>query len=80
MAQMKPRTLSGFMELLPGRQVQFDRMVDILRKTYSLYGFTPLTLPSLKPAKSCWPRVAERLRNRSTALPREILISPCASI
>ena len=29
MAQIKPRTLSGFMELLPARQVQFDRMVEI---------------------------------------------------
>ena len=48
MAQIKPRTLSGFMELLPARQVQFDRMVEILRKSYSLYGFTPLdTLLSL---------------------------------
>ena len=48
MAQMKPRTLSGFMELLPARQVQFDRMVEILRKTYSLYGFTPLDTPAIE--------------------------------
>ena len=48
MAQMKPRTLSGFMELLPARQVQFDRMVDILRKNYSLYGFTPLDTPAIE--------------------------------
>ena len=32
MAQVKPRTLSGFMELLPERQVQFDRMVEELRR------------------------------------------------
>ncbi len=48
MAQIKPRTLSGFMELLPQRQVQFDRMVDTLRKTYSLYGFTPLDTPAIE--------------------------------
>ena len=48
MAQIKPRTLSGFMELLPARQVQFDRMVETLRKTYSLYGFTPLDTPSIE--------------------------------
>ena len=48
MAQMKPRTLSGFMELLPARQVQLDRMVEILRKTYSLYGFTPLDTPAIE--------------------------------
>ena len=51
MAQIKPRTLSGFMELLPARQVQFDRMVDILRKTYSLYGFTPLDTPAIEAAE-----------------------------
>ena len=48
MAPIKPRTLSGFMELLPARQVQFDRMVDILRKSYSLYGFTPLDTPAIE--------------------------------
>ena len=42
MAKVQPRTLSGFMELLPARQVQFDRMVDTLKKIYALYGFTAL--------------------------------------
>ena len=27
MSKVQPRTLSGFMELLPARQAQFDRMV-----------------------------------------------------
>lgn len=48
MERIKPRTLSGFMELLPKRQVQFDRMVDELRRTYSLYGFTPLDTPAIE--------------------------------
>lgn len=48
MEQIKARTLSGFMELTPPRQVQFDRMVDSLRKTYSLYGFTPLDTPLIE--------------------------------
>ena len=48
MANVQPRTLSGFMELLPARQVQFDRMVAILRETYSLYGFTPLDTPLIE--------------------------------
>ena len=51
MAHIKPRTLSGFMELLPARQVQFDRMVEILRKSYSLYGFTPLDTPAIEAAE-----------------------------
>ena len=38
MNQIKPRTLSGFMELLPAPQMQMERMMEILRRTYSLYG------------------------------------------
>ena len=48
MAIQKPRTLSGFMELLPGDQVLFDRMVALLRESYSLYGFTPLDTPAIE--------------------------------
>ncbi|HIT32035.1 MAG TPA: histidine--tRNA ligase [Candidatus Enterenecus stercoripullorum] len=48
MARQKPRTLSGFMELLPEKQVQFDRMMELLRRSYSLYGFTPLDTPIIE--------------------------------
>ena len=48
MAKMTPRTLSGFMELLPQPQQQMERMMQILRETYSLYGFTPLDTPILE--------------------------------
>ena len=48
MERIKPRTLSGFMELLPKEQVLFDRMVEELRNTYSLYGFTPLDTPAIE--------------------------------
>ena len=36
------------MELLPARQVQFERMAEELRRTYSLYGFTPLDTPIIE--------------------------------
>ena len=48
MAKVQPRTLSGFMELLPARQAQFDRMADTLKKTYALYGFTGLDTPLIE--------------------------------
>ena len=48
MAKMTPRTLSGFMELLPAPQQQMERMMEVLRKTYSLYGFTPLDTPVIE--------------------------------
>ena len=48
---IKPRTLSGFMELLPGKQIQFERMVEILRTTYASYGFAPLDTPVIEDAQ-----------------------------
>ena len=48
MEKLKPRTLSGFMELLPAPQQQMERMMDILRRTYALYGFTPLDTPLIE--------------------------------
>ena len=51
MERIKPRTLSGFMELLPAPQTQFERMLEKLRATYSLYGFTPLDTPIIESAE-----------------------------
>ena len=38
MERIRPRTLSGFMELLPQKQAKMERMMQVLRDTYSLYG------------------------------------------
>ena len=46
--KVAPRTLSGFMELLPAPQRQMERIMEILRETYSLYGFTPLDTPAIE--------------------------------
>ena len=48
MEKMKPRTLSGFMELLPAPQQQMERIMEVLRRTYALYGFTPLDTPLIE--------------------------------
>jgi histidyl-tRNA synthetase len=48
MSRIKPRTLSGFMELLPEEQVYFEKMAEKLRQVYSLYGFTPLDTPLIE--------------------------------
>ena len=48
---IKPRTLSGFMELLPAKQIQFERMAAILRDTYASYGFAPLDTPVIEDAQ-----------------------------
>ena len=51
MAIIRPRTLSGFMELLPGKQLQFERMTQVLRDTYASYGFAPLDTPVIEDAQ-----------------------------
>ena len=51
MAKVEPRTLSGFMELLPAPQVKMEKMMEVLRKSYSVYGFTPLDTPVIESAE-----------------------------
>ena len=51
MEKIRPRTLSGFMELLPQKQQQMERFFQVLRETYSLYGFTPLDTPVIESAE-----------------------------
>ena len=51
MERIKPRTLSGFMELLPQKQQKMEKMMQVLRDTYSLYGFTPLDTPVIEDAQ-----------------------------
>ena len=48
MSKIQPRTLSGFMELLPAPQQQMEHIMAVLRETYSLYGFTPLDTPLIE--------------------------------
>jgi histidyl-tRNA synthetase len=51
MEKISPRTLSGFMELLPKKQAQMDRIMEILRESYALYGFTALDTPIIESAE-----------------------------
>ena len=48
---IKPRTLSGFMELLPAKQAQLEKMMQVLRDTYALYGFSALDTPAIEDAQ-----------------------------
>ena len=48
---IRPRTLSGFMELLPDKQLRFERMAEVIRRAYAAYGFTPLDTPAIEDAQ-----------------------------
>ena len=51
MERITPRTLSGFMELLPGKQTRMEKLMQVLRDTYAGYGFAPLDTPVIEDAK-----------------------------
>jgi histidyl-tRNA synthetase len=45
--KVKPALLRGFdQEYLPAEQLQFNRLVDIIRRNFELYGFLPIETPS----------------------------------
>ena len=48
MAKTEPRTLSGFMELLPDEQILFNQMKKTIEETYQKYGFLPLDTPVIE--------------------------------
>ena len=45
---IEPRTLAGFMELLPNEQILFEQMKQKIEKTYQKFGFLPLDTPILE--------------------------------
>lgn len=49
--RVKPKTLPGFMELLPNEQILFNKMKDIIRESYEEYGFVPLNTPIIEDAQ-----------------------------
>ncbi len=49
--KLKPKTLPGFMELLPKEQILFNKMKETIQKSYEKYGFLPLDTPIIEDAK-----------------------------
>ncbi len=43
-----PRRPSGFNEYLPPEQIEFNRLLDIIRGTYEKYGYSPIDTPDLE--------------------------------
>ena len=48
MNKVQPKTLSGFMELLPNEQILFNQMQDKIRSTYEKFGFLPIDTPVIE--------------------------------
>ena len=45
---IQPKTLSGFMELLPEEQILFNKMYDTIKDIYEKFGFLPLDTPTIE--------------------------------
>ena len=48
--KIQPKTLPGFMELLPNEQILFNKMKETIKKSYEKYGFLPLNTPIIEDA------------------------------
>ena len=50
-SKTEPRTLAGFMELMPNEQILFEQIKQKIEKTYQKFGFLPLDTPILELSK-----------------------------
>ena len=48
MKKVEPRTLPGFMELLPTDQIMFNEIKEKIQKSYEKFGFLPLDTPVIE--------------------------------
>ena len=51
MEKIQPRTLPGFMELLPNDQIVFNEIKEKIQKSYERFGFLPLDTPIIEDAE-----------------------------
>ena len=51
MNRIEPKTLPGFMELLPKDQILFNKMKDKIQKSYEKFGFLPIDTPIVEKAE-----------------------------
>ena len=49
--KVEPKTLPGFMELLPQEQILFNQMKEKIQKSYERFGFLPIDTPIIEKAE-----------------------------
>lgn len=48
MARIQPRTLKGFRDFPPAAMIPRERLIDIAKRVYRSYGFSPIDTPALE--------------------------------
>ena len=66
------------MELLPAPQVQMERIMQVLRETYALYGFYPLDTPLIESSEVLLAKGGGETEKQIYASPRATATCPCA--
>ena len=51
MSKIEPKTLAGFMELLPNEQILFNQIKAKIENVYNKYGFLPIDTPIIESAE-----------------------------
>ena len=51
MSKVEPRTLPGFMELLPKDQILFNKIKEKIQKSFEKFGFLPIDTPVIEKAE-----------------------------
>ena len=74
MERVEPKTLAGFMELLPEEQVIFNHMKDVIRASYEKFGFLPLDTPIIEYSEVLLAKAGGETENKFIDLLKEILI------
>ena len=74
MNRVEPKTLSGFMELMPSDQILFDKIKNTIEEVYASYGFYSLDTPIIESSEVLLAKQEEKLRNKYIDLIKEIMI------
>jgi len=59
MTKVTPRIQAGFMELLPGEQILFNKYLQIIKSTYEEFGFVPQDTPIVENADILFSEIGE---------------------
>ena len=74
MPKTEPRTLAGFMELLPNEQILFEQMKQTIENVYKRFGFLPIDTPIVELSEVLLAKLVGKQKNKYIDLKKAIQI------
>ena len=68
MSKIEPKTLPGFMELLPKEQILFNQMKEKIKKSYEKFGFLPIDTPIIEKSDVLLAKAGRRNRKTNISI------------